>query len=122
MLSGGEFPALVMIESISRYLPEVLGSGLSAETDSFENGLLEAPQFTKPQSFNQLEVPATLLSGNHQKIAEWQKMVSILITLKKRPDLLLKQNIDWKLVQQFYLNLSTQDKSVMDISDLELPL
>lgn len=90
VLSGGELGALVMIESISRFIPGVLGDSASATQDSFENGLLEAPQYTKPQTWNGVNVPEELLSGNHKKIQEWRLSQSQLVTEKKRPDLLKK--------------------------------
>ncbi|OFZ32033.1 MAG: tRNA (guanosine(37)-N1)-methyltransferase TrmD [Bdellovibrionales bacterium RIFCSPHIGHO2_01_FULL_40_29] len=122
VLSGGELAALAVIESVSRFIPGVLGDSISAEQDSFEEGLLEAPQFTKPQSEDDLLVPAVLISGNHQKISQWRQMMAILITLKKRPDLIHKKtDIVWKPVQQFYSELSVQDKKLLDIEDLEIP-
>jgi tRNA (guanine37-N1)-methyltransferase len=88
VLSGGELPALVLIEAVTRFIPGVLGQLESAKNDSFENNLLEAPQYTKPAVWNGLEVPEVLLSGNHKKIADWKKAESVAVTLKKRPDLL----------------------------------
>lgn len=90
VLSGGELPALVFIESVSRFVPGVLGNLDSATEDTFKNSLLEAPQYTRPQIWNEQEVPEILLSGNHQKIAEWKKNMAVQVTLKKRPDLLKK--------------------------------
>ena len=83
-------PALVFIESVARFVPGVLGNLDSAKEDSFKNSLLEAPQYTRPQIWNEQEVPEVLLSGNHQKIAEWKKVMAVQVTLKKRPDLLKK--------------------------------
>lgn len=123
VLSGGELAALAVIESVSRYIPDVLGHNLSAAQDSFEDGLLEAPQFTKPQIENGFEVPAVLLSGNHLKISEWRKNCSILITLKKRPDLIAKQQkkIKWTEVKQFYADMSMRDKEILNLEDMEFP-
>ncbi len=90
VLSGGELPALVFIEAISRFIPGVLGNFDSAREDSFKNSLLEAPQYTRPQIWNELEVPEILLSGNHQKIAEWKRNMAVQVTLKKRPELIKK--------------------------------
>lgn len=90
VLSGGELPALVFIESVSRFVPGVLGNFDSAREDSLQNNLLEAPQYTRPQVWNELEVPQILLSGNHQKIADWKKVMAVQTTLKKRPDLIKK--------------------------------
>ena len=88
ILSGGELPALVFIEAVSRFIPGVLGKLESAEEDSLKNNLLEAPQYTRPQVWNNLEVPEVLLSGNHKKIAEWKEKMAVAVTEKKRPDLL----------------------------------
>ena len=88
VLSGGELPALVLIESISRFIPGVLGKMKSAEEDSFKDGLLEAPQYTKPQIWNNQSVPEVLTSGHHQKIGEWKKEMALKVTAAKRPDLL----------------------------------
>ncbi len=122
VLSGGELAALVVIESVARFLPGFLNDPVSSEHDSFEIGLLESPQFTKPQEENGLSVPAVLLSGNHQKISEWRNYCSVLVTLKKRPDLLLrKKDIDWKKVKTFYTQMDPADKALLQIVDLEFP-
>jgi tRNA (guanine37-N1)-methyltransferase len=88
VLSGGELAALVLIETVSRFIPGVLGKIESALEDSFKNDLLEAPQYTKPQVWNNRNVPDVLLSGHHQKIAEWKKEMALIVTTEKRPDLL----------------------------------
>ncbi len=90
VLTGGELPALVMIDSIARLVPGVLNRSESHEDESFENDLLEYPQYTRPRSFNGLEVPEVLLSGNHKKIDEWRSEESQKITLERRPDLIKK--------------------------------
>ena len=87
VLTGGELPAMVLIDSVSRYVEGVLQQGSTAE-ESFSMGLLEYPQYTRPEIFKGNKVPEVLLSGNHQKIEEWRKQKSIEITRKKRPDLL----------------------------------
>lgn len=87
VLTGGELPTMVMIDAISRYLPGVLGSNGSAETDSFSDGLLEYPQYTRPAVFNGISVPDVLLSGDHGRIARWRREQQLLRTLKRRPDL-----------------------------------
>ena len=122
VLSGGELPALTLIESISRFIPGVLGHAQSADLDSFESHLLEAPQFSKPQIEDGLAVPEVLLSGNHQKISVWKKMTAILTTYKKRPDLLADQKIDWAKVQLFYKNMSESDKDILGLKDLEIKI
>lgn len=88
VLTGGELPAMVMIDAITRLLPGVLGNADSAPGDSFSTGLLEYPQYTRPAEFRDMAVPDVLLSGNHQKIAEWRERESLKRTLQRRPDLL----------------------------------
>ena len=90
VLTGGEIPAMVVIDAVARMLNGVLGSGESAIGDSFYNGLLEYPQYTRPEVFEGEKVPDILLSGNHQNIDKWRKQKSLEITKSKRPDLLLK--------------------------------
>lgn len=90
VLTGGELPALVMIDSISRLIPGVLNRTESFEDESFENNLLEYPQYTRPREFEGLEVPEVILSGNHGKIDEWRLKESEVLTEERRPDL-------WKL-------------------------
>jgi len=88
ILTGGELPAMVLIDSICRLIPGVLGHRESPANESFCNDLLEYPQYTRPADFRGMKVPKILLSGNHQKIAEWRLAASKRITQKKRPDLL----------------------------------
>ncbi|MES2801364.1 MAG: tRNA (guanosine(37)-N1)-methyltransferase TrmD [Bdellovibrionota bacterium] len=90
VLSGGELASLALTESLSRFIPGVLGHDQSVIADSFHNGLLEAPQFTKPSLWGSEKVPAVLLSGHHEKIAVWKNHMGLLITWKKRKDLFLK--------------------------------
>ena len=87
VLSGGESAAFVMLDSIIRLLPGVLGNETSAEEESFENGLLEYPQYTKPQIWEEKSVPDVLLSGDHAKIKDWRLSQSEAITRDRRPDL-----------------------------------
>ena len=87
VLTGGEIPALVLIDCITRLIPGVLSSEESFTEESHYDGLLEYPQFTRPREFNGISVPEVLLSGNHQKIADWRKSESLRVTLEKRPDL-----------------------------------
>jgi tRNA (guanine37-N1)-methyltransferase len=87
ILSGGETAALVLIEAITRLLPGVLGNRDSADTDSFQKNLLEAPIYTRPGIFRRLRVPHVLKSGNHGRIAEWRRKKSIEMTLTRKPDL-----------------------------------
>ncbi len=88
VLTGGELPAMVMIDSISRNIKGVLNNDISAETESFSNNLLEYPQYTRPPVFMGKEVPEVLLSGNHKMIDEWRLNKSIERTKERRPDLL----------------------------------
>ncbi|HHU43652.1 MAG: tRNA (guanosine(37)-N1)-methyltransferase TrmD [Bacillota bacterium] len=88
VLTSGDYATIVIINAISRYIKGVLGSDESTKEESFSNGLLEYPQYTRPQKFMGLEVPEVLLSGNHAEIQKWRKQKSIEITKVKRPDLL----------------------------------
>ncbi|MBQ8498450.1 tRNA (guanosine(37)-N1)-methyltransferase TrmD [Chlamydia sp.] len=90
VLTNGCVAALVLIDALSRFIPGVLGNQGSAEYDSLENGLLEGPHYTRPRVFEEEEVPEVLLSGNHQKISEWRRRVSLERTRERRPDLYLK--------------------------------
>lgn len=88
VLSGGELAAMVIVDTVTRLIPGVLGSDESAASDSFSNGLLEYPQYTRPPEFNGLSVPEQLLSGNHAEIARWRHEQSLRKTAENRPDLL----------------------------------
>ena len=88
VLTGGELPAMVMIDAISRLIPGVIKEQESYEEDSFYNGLLEYPHYTRPQNFEGMEVPEVLLSGHHENIRKWRKKESLRRTLERRPDLL----------------------------------
>ena len=88
VLSGGELPALVVAESVVRQLPGALGCADSAVEDSFVHGLLEAPQYTRPPEYRGWEVPEMLVSGHHQEIDRWRRRQNLLLTAKRRPDLL----------------------------------
>lgn len=90
ILAGGELPAMCVIESVARFLPAVLGNSQSAENDSFADGLLEAPQYAKPDVFEGMPIPGILSSGDHQKIAKFNRREQIEITAQRRPDLLLR--------------------------------
>ena len=87
VLTGGELPAMVMIDAIARLVPGVLNNDESAMTDSFGNGLLEYPQYSRPQVWRDKEVPLVLLSGNHKLIEQWRLEKSIERTKERRPDL-----------------------------------
>jgi len=88
VLSGGELPAMVLLDAIIRQLPGALGDADSAQEDSFVNGLLDYPHYTRPEEFAGLKVPEVLLSGHHEKIRQWRLQQSLLLTRAKRPDLL----------------------------------
>jgi tRNA (guanine37-N1)-methyltransferase len=88
VLSGGEFPALVLIDAISRCIPGVLGNEESITSESFKEPLLEYPQYTRPDTFMGMEVPSILLSGNHEEIRKWRRKEAIRKTILKRSDLL----------------------------------
>ncbi|MCK7628446.1 tRNA (guanosine(37)-N1)-methyltransferase TrmD [Shewanella sp. JNE10-2] len=88
VLSGGELPAMTMIDAVSRLVPGVLGKQASAEQDSFSDGLLDCPHYTRPESLDGLDVPAVLLSGNHEQIRLWRLQQSLSRTLLRRPELL----------------------------------
>ena len=88
VLSGGELPAMALIDAVVRQLPGVLGDADSAIEDSFVNGLLDCPHYTRPEVYEEKSVPEVLLSGNHAKIREWRLKQSLLLTREKRPDLL----------------------------------
>lgn len=87
VLTGGEYPAIVMIDCISRLLPGVLNEG-SVISESFHDGLLEYPQYSRPEEYKGLRVPDVLLSGHHENIKKWKRKQSLIQTFKKRPDLL----------------------------------
>lgn len=90
VLTGGELPALVMMDTISRLVPGVLNNDSSAVTESFSDSLLEYPQYTRPEIWRNKQVPPVLLSGNHKLLAEWYREQSVLRTAERRPDLLEK--------------------------------
>jgi tRNA (guanine37-N1)-methyltransferase len=93
VLTGGELPAMVLVDCMSRLVPGVLGSELSAEEESFEDGLLEYPQYTRPAQFKGMDVPEVLLSGDHARIAEWRERQRLRLTYARRPDLIREQNL-----------------------------
>ena len=92
VLTGGEVASFAFLDAIIRLLPGVLGNEISIKDESFSDNLLEYPQYTKPQEYKNIKVPDVLLSGNHEKIAEWRREKSLEITKKNRPDLLKDKN------------------------------
>jgi tRNA (guanine37-N1)-methyltransferase len=93
VLSGGELAAMVIVDAVVRLIPGALGSQSSSSRDSHSDGLLEYPQYTRPEIYRGWAVPPVLLSGNHGEIAQWQRRQAILRTAKRRPDLLKKANL-----------------------------
>ncbi len=89
VLSGGELPAMTLIDAVSRFVPGVLGKQASAEQDSFADGLLDCPHYTRPETLDGVSVPSVLLSGNHEKIKRWRLEQSLERTQNRRPDLLI---------------------------------
>jgi len=102
ILTGGELAALVLVDAVSRFIPDVLGNPLSTGNDSFSENILEYPQYTRPAKYNDWTVPDVLLSGNHARIELWRKRESLIRTYKRRPDLLKM------------LELSAEDKKILD--------
>ncbi|UUZ85895.1 tRNA (guanosine(37)-N1)-methyltransferase TrmD [Paenibacillus sp. P26] len=109
VLTGGELPAMVIIDSVVRSLPGVLGNETSAVTDSFSTGLLEYPHYTRPVKFRDWEVPEVLLSGHHGNIAEWRRKQSPLRTWKKRPELLEQADLTPK-EKAWLLSLKSEEE------------
>lgn len=102
VLTGGEAAALVVMDAVSRFVPGVLGNEASAGGDSFEDGLLEAPHYTRPSVWRGVEVPPVLISGDHAKVARWRRQQALVRTRARRPDLLSK------------LELSQADRKLLD--------
>mgnify|MGYP002793828128 CR=1 FL=1 len=113
VLTGGELPAMVMIDCISRLVPGVLNNDASAEEESFHDSLLEYPQYTRPEVFRGMEVPEVLLSGHHKNIEEWRRQQSIKRTLERRPDLLEHASLTMKEVK--YLDSLRREKGDLEI-------
>ncbi|MBE6009444.1 MAG: tRNA (guanosine(37)-N1)-methyltransferase TrmD [Lachnospiraceae bacterium] len=100
VLTGGELPALMMIDAISRMIPGVLGNEVSGEGESFENGLLEYPQFSRPECWMGEHVPDVLLSGDHERICSWRREESLKRTVAMRPDLLKEADLTREEISQ----------------------
>jgi tRNA (guanine37-N1)-methyltransferase len=110
ILTGGEPAALVMIDAVSRLIPGILGGESSAEEDSFSDGFLEYPHYTRPRSFEGAEVPNVLLSGDHEKIRRWRRKSSLMRTLLKRPELLESYSLsgeDIEFLEKLYARIAT---------------
>ncbi|MBI5955219.1 MAG: tRNA (guanosine(37)-N1)-methyltransferase TrmD [Chloroflexi bacterium] len=110
VLTGGELPSLILIDAISRLLPDVLGDPTGAEDDSHAMGLLEYPHYTRPPEFRGWKIPEVLLTGAHAKIDKWRREQALLRTLKKRPDMLEKAELT-KADLKFLKNLESEERS-----------
>ena len=110
VLTGGELPAMVMIDCISRLIPGVLNNDTSAEFESFHDNLLEYPQYTRPEEYKGLRVPEVLLSGHHKNIDAWRREQSIKRTLERRPDLLTGAVLS-KKEAQYLKNLEKEQEN-----------
>jgi tRNA (guanine37-N1)-methyltransferase len=108
VLSGGELAAMVVVDAVVRQIPGALGSPLSSADDSFAQGLLEHPQYTRPAEFRGMSVPEVLLSGNHGEIARWRRQQSLLRTAQRRPDLLARADLTEEEKQWLLTNLPSQ--------------
>lgn len=93
VLTGGELPAMVMVDAVSRMVPGVLHNDVSAEFESFQDNLLEYPQYSRPEIWHEKQVPPVLLSGHHANIEKWRREQSVIRTARNRPDLLEKANL-----------------------------
>lgn len=112
VLTGGELPALVVLDSVVRLLPGVLGKDESSVEESFSDGLLEYPHYTRPAEFRGWKVPDVLLSGHHAEIAKWRRMQSLKRTLERRPDLISQANLtkeDKKLLDRLLLEQAIEE-------------
>jgi len=112
VLTGGELPALVVADAVIRLLPGVLGNETAPDHDSFTGGLLEHPQYTRPEEFRGLRVPETLLSGDHPRIARWRRVMALWRTFERRPDLLETVDLtpeEQKLIETFKQGTRPED-------------
>jgi tRNA (guanine37-N1)-methyltransferase len=123
VLTGGEPAAMVIIDAVGRLLPGVLGSSGSAEADSFSDGLLEYPQYTRPVEFSGERVPDILLSGNHAAIAAWRRQEQLRRTLERRPDLLKTATLtaaDLKIVCRLQQEMAIEQGQGLESTDAGL--
>ena len=115
VLTGGELPALVILDAVIRLVPGVLGDATSAQTDSFATGLLEYPQYTRPPTYRGMAVPPVLLSGDHPAIARWRRKEAIRRTRERRPDLLARAELS-ELDRDLLAELEAEDASAHEAS------
>ena len=114
VLTGGELPAMILVDAVSRLVPGVLHNDTSAETESFESGILEYPQYSRPEVWEEEAVPKVLLSGDHKKVDEWRRVQAILRTYERRPDLL--SNLHFKKADQKLLKrveMSEKERKIL---------
>ncbi len=104
VVTGGELPALVVTDAVTRLLPGVLGAEGGAERESFASGLLEPPQYTRPEEFRGARVPGVLLSGDHARVAQWRREQALFLTWRRRPELLAEASLtdeERRLIERF---------------------
>lgn len=125
VVSGGEIPALACMDAILRHVPGVLGNTESPVMDSFRNHLLEAPVFTRPAEIEGLEVPSVLLSGHHEKITTWRRLVSLLRTFQRRPELFFAAKTTKKeriLANELLGQMSEKELKISGLKNQGLPI
>lgn len=113
VLTGGELPAMVMMDAISRLVPGVLNNDISAETESFQDNLLEYPQYSRPEQWRGKKVPDVLMSGHHKNIEKWHRKQSLKRTMERRPDLYEKAELtkqDKKLLKELIEEMQEKEK------------
>jgi tRNA (guanine37-N1)-methyltransferase len=114
VLSGGEIPAMVVVDSVTRLIPGVLGCDQSAARESFAGGLLDFPQYTRPAEYRGMKAPDVLLSGNHSEIERWRRHKSIEKTLRRRPDLIRGRELSLEERREIEELLKETDESIRD--------
>lgn len=121
VISGGELAACVVMDAVSRFVPGVLGHRDSADNDSFAGGLLEHPNFTRPREYQGQSVPEILVGGHHAKINDWKHLVSFLVTLQKRPDLINKSEDQNSLTAAYRLwsAMTVEERGLLGIGALK---
>ena len=120
VLTGGELPALTVIDTMARFVPGVLGNSASAQVESFAQSRLEGPSFTRPQNFSGQTVPAVLLTGDHKKIQAWRQDISDLLTYLRRPDLLAGEARESLNLQEKLKRVSREDLIACGLTEEEL--